>query len=158
MILDKIKNIGFKFKPQLIPEFLVVWISALVLNFLWENIHSVFYIHYQGGEITDYILLRATLFDGFIIVVMATIARWATKQRYLIRELPIFSLLALVFAIGLEKWALLTERWQYQEFMPLLPWLGVAWSPVLQLFITGVLAITLARIIHYSCPTCSKYD
>lgn len=149
---------NLKFKPHLVPEFLVVWVGALVLNFIWENMHAVLYVHYQGGVISDYILLRASVFDAFIIVLFATLGRLFLKRRVLKKEVLIFSGIAIVFAIGLEKWALATSRWQYQELMPLIPLLKVGWSPVVQLFITGSLAIILARILHYSCSFCSKYD
>ena len=54
-----------------LKRILVIFITAFILNIIWENFHSVFYDNYRGGEITEFILLRAALVDAIIIVVLS---------------------------------------------------------------------------------------
>ena len=51
-------------------KILLIFISAFVLNLIWENLHSFLYESYMGGKITEFILLRATLADAIMITVI----------------------------------------------------------------------------------------
>jgi hypothetical protein len=112
---------------------------AFALNLLWENLHAQLYLNYQGGRITEWILLRATFWDALIItaVFLAT--------RYLRFNKIIFPLILFFVAVIMEMWALRTGRWAYAAAMPLLPFLHVGLSPAVQLALTGFLAARFAR-------------
>jgi len=45
----------------------LIFILSFFLNLIWENLHSYFYTVYMGGEITETILLRASIADAIII-------------------------------------------------------------------------------------------
>src|SRR3989344_956239 len=107
------------FRFHIIFEFLAVWAGALVLNAVWEFGHAAWYVHYQGGPITELVLLRASLFDAGFIAVVAALSRFLVGRRSLGREVGIAVGLSLPFAIGLERWALATGRWAYGAAMPL---------------------------------------
>lgn len=63
---------------------------------------------------------------------IVTIARWNRGRA------PFFCTLAFVgaaSAIGVERWALITNRWTYTTAMPIVPLLGVGLWPTLQMTI-----------------------
>ena len=98
-------------------KLVVIFIIAFLLNWVWENLHSILYLHYQGEAITQLVLLRASFFDAFFITLMAVL---------------------------LEQWALATNRWAYSDQMPIIPWLEVGLTPAIQLGITAYLAYKMA--------------
>jgi hypothetical protein len=108
----------------------LTFLLAFLLNFVWENIHSYLYVVYRGQEITEMILMRAALFDAlFITAVLSPFILKPEWKRYVWVSIAV----ALAFAIKLELFALSTDRWSYNSFMPLVPWLGVGLSPSVQL-------------------------
>lgn len=127
----------------MLKKLILVFGISFLLNWVWENLHSVFYIHYQGQAITQLILLRAAFFDGFFITLMAVLF-WQVdyfKQRFWYALIFGF-----VFAVLLERWALVTSRWAYNDAMPIVPLLGVGLTPVVQLGITAYLAY---KMVYY---------
>jgi len=89
---------------------------------------------------------------------VAGVARFVLGRRVIWRKLAIVVILALPLAIGLEVWALETSRWADTNVMPLIPLLEVGWLPTIQLALTGVLAVTSARVLKNLCPICRQYD
>lgn len=123
----------------------VIFISAFVLNFLWEHAHSVLYVSYQGGAITNILLLRAALFDATVIALVSfPFFRFEPlqRQRWLLYALFV------VFAIALEEWALVTGRWVYADAMPIIPILHVGLTPTIQLGLLGYAAVEIANHFH----------
>lgn len=115
-----------------------VFILGFIFNIIWENLHSSLYMHYQGGEITELILLRATLFDtafiglAFFIVYTISVLK-NNKLLWLI-------IIGLVGAIIIELHALNTNRWAYGQAMPIIPFLNTGLTPTIQLaFITSLI-------------------
>lgn len=102
---------------------LLVFALAFALNFIWEYFHSKLYVAYQGAPITPKILLRASLFDAVFIVLVYV----------LISNIWPATFVAALFAIALELFALKTSRWEYKKSMPIIPWLQVGLTPVIQL-------------------------
>ncbi len=129
----------------MLKRILIVFIVAVALNLLWEHLHSVFYLSYRGGLITERILFRAALFDATIILLFAY--PFLRCGRLVQRRWMLYCALVM-FAILLEHWALLTGRWVYADSMPLIPVLKVGISPVIQLTMTGWFSLTSARAVH----------
>lgn len=121
---------------------LLVFVSAFILNFLWEHAHSALYVSYQGGAITTAILLRAALFDAAVIAFSSyPFLRFERLRR---REWLLYVGL-FVFAVLLEMWALSTGRWVYADAMPIIPFLGIGLTPVIQLWLLGYAAVSFAN-------------
>jgi hypothetical protein len=152
------KVLATTFRPHIVVEFIVVWSISFVLNAGWELSHVVLYTHYQGAPITLFILLRAAVFDAGVITLLAAMARLLVGGRDIKKELMWVAGAALLFAIGLELFALYTGRWVYNDLMPLVPIFNVGWSPTVQLVLTGSVALALARLWKVLCPLCNKYD
>lgn len=125
------------------------WLPALgigfFLNLLWEYLHSALYLHYQGGEITNYVLLRASLADAGFIWLIVLISGYLSRYRTLF---IFFS--GLVLAIIIERWALGSGRWAYSSIMPIIPVFQVGLTPTVQLALTGVVSFLIAkRLVKY---------
>ena len=123
-------------RSHFMKKWFLVFILSFSLNWLWENFHSNLYVHFQGGQITPAVLLYASLVDALII----------TAAIILFRRLPLadqkiwFLILALVaISIFIEWRALLTNRWAYNNLMPIIPWLKIGLTPTIQLGLTGYL-------------------
>ena len=107
-----------------------IFIVSFLLNFIWENLHSYLYAYYQGGVITQLILLRATLFDAIFITLLAVLF---IKILYF-KERKWYALVfGVVVAVIIEHFALSGGRWAYNEFMPIIPLLSTGLTPTLQL-------------------------
>ncbi len=119
----------------MIKKLILIFVIAFLLNLAWEFAHAPLYVHYRGGAITPGVLVRAALFDAAIIALAARF----------IKPVWLSALLLIVFAILLEYWALSTGRWAYGDAMPTIPILGVGLSPVLQLALTYMLTLKLAK-------------
>ena len=111
-----------------LKKLLTIFILAFIFNAIWEHFHSNLYVHYQGGDITDLILLRAALFDASII----TLVSWLTFGQKLYIPITILVL----FAIGLGQFAMLTSRWAYNDLMPIIPLIQTGLTPTIQLGLT----------------------
>lgn len=114
-----------------------LFLVSLILNLLWENAHAALYVHYQGGAITEYILLRAALVDAIIITVLVI----PFLSVHTLRTRPwVLIPLGIVVSVLIEWWALGSGRWAYTAGMPIIPLLGVGLTPTIQLGILGYCA------------------
>ena len=125
---------------NIIRQLLIIFTAAFALNFVWEHWHSVFYLHYQGQEITNLILARAALFDAIFITALALPFIFISFFR---RRLWLAPLIAVLFAVGLEIFALKTGRWAYTDAMPLVPIINLGLTPIIQL---GLLAFVSYKL------------
>lgn len=116
-----------------IQVFIKIFLSAFLLNLVWENAHSYLYAHYQGGAITEIILLKAALFDALIILAATFFFLFVPPFR---GRAWLVSAALFIFAVGLEVFALSTGRWAYNDLMPIIPVLGVGLTPAIQLALT----------------------
>lgn len=115
-------------------KLLAIFAVSFALNFVWEHAHSVLYLSYQGGPLTEFILLRATLGDAVIITVFGALFIYFPKigaRRWLVWPL------GLCVSIFIELLALHSGRWQYNSLMPIIPLLNIGLTPAVQLALTG---------------------
>jgi hypothetical protein len=116
-----------------------IFLSAFALNLAWENLHAQLYAGYQGGQITAWILVRATFWDAVIVTALCALALLLPR-----RGRPWFVLGGgLAASIGMEKWALATYRWAYASDMPIVPFVHTGLTPTVQLGLTGIVVFYL---------------
>lgn len=120
----------------------IIFISAFVLNVIWEHLHSVLYVSYQGREITNLILLKASLFDAVVITFIAYLTL-SLFGRGRVGE-GVSVLVLFIFAVILEKYALGTSRWVYTDVMPIIPLLNVGLTPAVQLGLLGYISLKIS--------------
>lgn len=122
-------------------KLLVIFTYAFVLNWIWENLHSYLYYLPSGEPITQYMLLRATLFDAIFITFLGILF---LKAIYF-RERKWYALVfGFVVAILIEKYALATDRWAYNSFMTVIPLLKTGLTPTIQL---GLLSFIIFKMV-----------
>lgn len=123
-------------------KFSLIFIYSLVLNIVWEFLHSVLYTSYMGKTITGFILVRAAVWDAVIITLVCIPFLWFSslqKRSWLL--IPI----GIVIAIAIEYYALHTGRWTYAPSMPIIPLLNMGLTPILQLGITGYVSYLISH-------------
>ncbi len=120
---------------------LQIFLTALVLNAIWENLHSYLYAAYKGGEVTQFILLRASVFDALLITLIALPFLYSNVLK---RHSWLIVLFGLCVATINEWYGLSTGRWEYNVHMPIVPILGVGLTPFLQLGILGFCSYVVA--------------
>lgn len=113
---------------------ITIFLVALALNFLWENIHSQLYDNYKGGRITQFILFRASLFDAFLISIVAAPFIFLESA---IQYSWVIIVIGFVVAVFNEWYGLNTKRWEYKTSMPIIPALNVGITPAVQLATLG---------------------
>ena len=121
-----------------------IFIISFLLNFIWENLHSLLYAKYMGKPITQFILFHATLGDAVMITLIALPFLFLPtfkKHEWLI--IPI----GIIISISIEWYALGAGRWAYNEYMPLVPYLNVGLTPLIQIGLLGYLSFRISDII-----------
>lgn len=137
-------------KKNLLILFWLV-IITFVLNLLWENLQMPLYTGYISHVIWGISCVQASLGDILIVLAMfIPVAIFRNKfdwfKNYTKIDLIIFLGIGLLIAIGFEKFALATNRWQYSSLMPIIPLVNVGLSPILQMLF---LPFVTLKIINY---------
>ena len=114
-----------------------IFLCAFLSNLLWENLHSFLYESYKGGEITQFILVKASLFDALLITCIVLPFFYVS----FLRKRPwVIVIVGVMVAILNEWYGLGTGRWVYNSLMPIVPLINVGLTPVLQLGVLGFLS------------------
>lgn len=129
---------------------LIVTGISLVLNLAWENFQAPLYQGYSNFWQHLPICSIASFGDVFIILVLyfvlALVNRdmlWISKMNRV--DVAGVIVLGVLVAIGIEKWALATERWQYNLSMPLIPYVKIGLLPVLQMGLLPLLTYYIGK-------------
>ena len=121
---------------------LTIFLISFLLNFVWENLHSLLYASYMGGDITQFILFHASLGDAVMITIICIpFVYLPSFKKYSWTIVPI----GLIIAVSIEWAALSVGRWSYNEFMPIIPILNIGLTPTIQLALLGYLSIILSE-------------
>jgi hypothetical protein len=117
-------------------RFSFIFLTAFFLNLVWENAHVFLYDNYQGGRITEFILIKASLFDA--IMVTSILAPFLYVA-FLKKRAWLIIVIATIVAVVNEWYGLTTGRWEYNSLMPTLPFLETGITPTFQLAITSLI-------------------
>lgn len=127
-------------------NFVAFILVVFSLNFLWEIGQTPLYApHFDS--LWDLILvhLRAAGGDAIMIAVIIFINALIFRDWLWFFKLNKKKIMSIVIwgaamAIAIEKAALLSSRWNYNDLMPIIPILNVGLTPVLQMIILSVLS------------------
>jgi hypothetical protein len=141
--------------PFRTPEFLIGF-SSFFLNFFWEVAQTYFYtmkdasfstmlygwVHCTLGDV------MITLGSFWIISLINRNRRWFLNPKKL--SFAGFLLAGVLYTI-LSEWmnAQIFKSWGYNELMPIIPWMKVGLTPLLQWIVIPSAVILLARH-HFS--------
>lgn len=120
-----------------------IFVIALLLNLIYEVLHSVLYKTCLEASFKKYLYLitKACIFDAFSITIIYYLSYLIFRNKNVFEnplQLTAFSLTALMFAYFWETYSLKKGKWKYSKTMPLI--LGVGATPLIQLFLTGILS------------------
>lgn len=141
-------------------RYLLFGLFAFLLNFVWESWHAVyFYVAptsdslAQVGSYRGFVALitRVAVTDAVILllILLGGVLIWRSRQWYFVltpAKYGYFIGVAVAWAAGIEYYALSVGRWGYSALMPTIVGLGL--SPLVQLAITGLVALQLVRSWH----------
>jgi hypothetical protein len=121
--------------------------AAYVLNAVWEWLHYPLYVCVWSR--VPCALVSALTDTAIILGIWAAIALflkdWSWTRELHSRYLTAAVVAALLVGWGVELFALYRGAWSYAPAMPIVPFLGVGLSPLLQLPITTMLAFVVAE-------------
>ncbi len=136
---------------RLLAFYPVLYVSAFSLNFCWESWHGLLYVAHQGLPASVYVpmMVQMALLDAISVIGMHLFTAFFARKfvwRPAGRHLVVFCL-----AGALPAWAVefasvnLLHLWSYTGAMPMLFRVGM--SPLLQLPLTGLAGIVVARAV-----------
>lgn len=130
-------------------------IISFLLNSIWELAHSPLYLWHQYDFKHVSICVLASLADTVIVLILIFLFGLVFKNVFWVNHLTISRtiVLALVGAIGAiigEMWHTSKGDWAYADYMPLIPWLGVGVSPVLQFTILPLIIFVVNKKVFKS--------
>lgn len=121
---------------------IVTVIVSFCLNILWENFHAHLYLKHLGEKINEKTLIIATL--GDVVILSFFVVLWWYIP--LLRKNFLFVIpFGLIVAFAIEKYVLMTNRWEYSPNMPIVPFLDVGLSPIMQISVTSLILILILR-------------
>ncbi len=94
----------------------------------------------MGGPITEFVLIRASLFDALIITVILFLFLSISKLK---DKSWLIIIIGIIIAILNEWYGLSTGRWMYNELMPIIPIIKTGLTPTIQLGILGYVVYKL---------------
>mgnify|MGYP001574155256 FL=1 len=121
-----------------------IFLLAFILNIFWENLHSFLYSNYMGGKITEFILLRASLFDALLITVILLPFIFLNSLK---NNKWLIIVFGIIIAILNEWYGLSAGRWDYNSLMPILPIIKTGLTPTFQLGVLGYISYILEERI-----------
>lgn len=122
-----------------------IFFLALILNIIWENLHSLFYDNYMGGKITEFILVRASLFDAIVITIILIPFIY---YPFFKNKVWLIFIIGIIFAIFNEWYGLGTDRWLYNELMPIIPVIETGITPTIQLGLLGYVSYKIQEFLY----------
>jgi len=135
---------------------LVVFVSAFLLNFVWESVHAVLFYAEHASYVASFftrMVLYASSIDALLILGIFCAGCLFFKgdcwlEHYRGKELLFTILLGFGIATIIEVKALFFEQWSYTALMPTI--FGIGLSPLVQLAVTGALSIVITSKLFYA--------
>ena len=125
---------------------------AFVLHIVWENMQAPLFQGYVSflahfpmcavGTVGD---VAITLFVYLIIALLKNDFNWIVTLNK--KGIVILAIIGFLIAVGIEWRALLFGRWAYTGVMPILPYLKVGLTPVIQMTLLLPVSVYLTKIV-----------
>lgn len=128
---------------------------SFLFNFLWESLHAVYFYQRHDLDALNYVpmMLHVSFVDGLLVLGLYLGVALGWLDLFWIRpftagQISAFLAIGVVVAAAIEYRAVFYyHKWLYKQAMPTLFGLGI--SPLVQLSITGLIAIWLTRELLY---------
>jgi len=128
---------------------------AFVLHIVWENVQAPLFQGYASfashfpvclvGTVGD---VAITLFVYFIVALLKNDSNWIYTLNK--KDFAILAVVGLFIAVGIERHTLPFGRWAYADAMPIIPYLKVGLTPILQMtFLLPISVYLTKKIVTY---------
>ena len=130
-------------------------IVTFVLHLLWERSHIGLYRAYEQLEGKLPVFIFATLGDvaytiGAYLFIAALKAEFFWYRSMSLLDVTLLVLVGIAMALFVEYKALALNRWAYTDAMPMIPYLHVGLSPIIQMAVLLPASIITTRLIEKS--------
>jgi len=125
---------------------------AFVMHIVWENAQAPLFQGYASfashfpmclvGTVGD---VAITLFTYFIVALLKNDINWISTLNK--KDFVTLAVIGFFIAIGIEWRALLFGQWVYADAMPIIPYLKVGLTPILQMIFLLPLSMYLTKKI-----------
>lgn len=138
----------------------LIFLFSFLLNYIWESVHEAFLYEDHSFNAEKYItmMLYVSTVDASVIltIYLGVSALWKDIlwfQKPKRMQVYASSLAGLSVAAVIEYWNVMVKKeWSYTPLMPTI--LGIGVSPLLQLSVTGLMALWLTRKVLYQKKIC----
>ena len=132
-------------------QYLVLISVAGLLHFVWESLHLQLYSNYEALGSGWTLILFATFGDMMYTLLIVLLIALVHGRLEWIQQPKRNDFMAIAFLGGLvacmvEYKALALHRWGYAAAMPIVPFLGVGLSPLLQMMLLTPLSVYVSRL------------
>lgn len=129
---------------KIIRTLLIIAGISFLINAIWENAQAPLYQGYSNFWQHLPICWTASLGDVLIILILYFVLAAINRNMFWIAKISRVDIVIVValgslIGIGIEKWSLINQRWQYGSAMPLIPYIEVGLLPVLQMILLPLL-------------------
>ncbi|MFH1283809.1 MAG: hypothetical protein ABII27_09135 [bacterium] len=134
---------------------MLMFVFSYLLNFVWESFHAVYLYedHKFSSELYVPMVHYVSTIDALIVsgiyITVSVLFRNLLWIKFMNKiNIIAFLLFGLLSAIIVEYRAVyLVRKWNYNSIMPTI--FGIGISPLVQLSITGILALLLTKRVLY---------
>lgn len=128
---------------------------GFLLNYIWEKLHIALYANYENfvASLPLPVAIYTSIIDASIILAIylgiALLRQnilWIKNMRMKDAVLAIFS--GIIIAFLIEWNGLAREKWEYNQYMPLVPLVKIGLSPLLQMGILPLVTFFAVKKIH----------
>ncbi len=138
---------------KLLTKIILLLATIFILNLVWEYLAHTLYISFSTLS-KPLLILIASLGDVmYISIIFLLISlqnknlNWINKPDKL--DYLVIIILGILLAIFIETKAFILGKWAYTSLMPTIFRIGL--SPLLELFVTAILALKLVNLRKYFC-------
>ncbi|MBI2449231.1 hypothetical protein HYV49_02955 [Candidatus Pacearchaeota archaeon] len=140
---------------MLTKKIIYIIIFSFIFNLAWEIFHSPLYKTAVNALKTGYypILILKAAGGDIIMVLIIFLAissfnrsfQWEISNK---KNITLSIIFGLIISIGFELYAQYTDRFFYNSKMPIIPFIKVGLTPVLQMIITPLITFWFAEKIN----------
>ncbi len=135
-------------------SFTTIIITGFLLNLIWEKSHIALYKDYEVfvSRLPLPVAVYASLVDMSIILLIYILIAAEVKKFFWIENFDKRAMtLSIVFgsaiAIIIEMQGLAQRKWAYNELMPIIPFVQIGVSPVLQMIVLPIITFYITHLI-----------
>ena len=127
-------------------------LTAFFLNLVWELLHGPLYEGYQYDWPHIRMCLVASVTDMLTLLIMLFGFGLFYKNIYWAQNLSFDKILLIVITGGtgttlLERWHIATGHWEYAAAMPMVPFVEVGLTPLLQFTILPIIIFIIGKAL-----------